>query len=194
MNPRRAAPTWREFSVPGALLQPSGNVLAVELHQAGALPSYPAAVLASGPVVYWRLDESSAESGAVSDLAQVAGAPEQGEQNGTAQGFAAANWNCRASPTDSIGGRPCSVRCVANAAPSFQGNNGRWKSDVIPRRRVLNFAPSGNKFAPRLGAVRPAQESGAPVFEVTAVGRAVPRRSTIFVYVRDPRQPRFFST
>jgi len=143
-NPRRAAPTWRDFSIAPALLQPTGNVLAVELHQAATLPSYPAAVLAAGPVAYWRLDENSTAGGAASDLAHIPGGPEEGEQNGTLQGLAATSLaTAGPRPSDNVGGQPLLGFEAANAAPAFQGNNdGGNDVAVFADGGVLNFSIS----------------------------------------------------
>ncbi|MEO8353378.1 MAG: LamG-like jellyroll fold domain-containing protein, partial [Chthoniobacteraceae bacterium] len=166
-NPRRSAPVWQEFAVPAALLQSGENLLAVEIHQAAALPSYPAAVVASGPTAYWRLDEATTAAGAAADLADVPGAPEQGGQNGTLQGFDAADLGAAGPrPTDVIGGQPLLGFDAENAAPLFRGN-GSGGNDValFPDGGVLNFAATGHKFTAeawiKAGAV---QEDGAPVF------------------------------
>lgn len=166
-NPRRGSPTWREFNVPAGLLQPSGNVLAVEVHQAAVLPSYPAAVLGSAPVAYWRLDENSTVAGAASDLAHLTDPPEQGEQNGTLQGFAAANLVTPGPrPSDTIGAQPLLGFEPSNAAPVFQGNSdGGNDVALFPDSGPLNFATSGHRFSAEAwvkGAA--AQESGAAIF------------------------------
>jgi hypothetical protein len=167
VNPVRAAPAWREFAIPAALLQPTGNVLAVELHQAATLPSYPAAVLASGPVAYWRLGENSSDAGTVSDLADVAGAPELGPQTGTLQGFALANLaNAGPRPSDLVGGQPLQGFDPSNAAPAFQGNNsGGDDVALFPDDGTLNMALSGNRFTAEAWIKAPStQEDGAAIF------------------------------
>ena len=166
-NPRRSAPAWREFDLPGGLLQPTGNVLAAELHQAATLPSYAAAVLGSAPVAYWRLDENSALAGAAGDLAHLPDPPEQGDQNGTMQGFAAANLAAPGPrPSDTIAGQPLLGFEPANAAPAFQGNNdGGNDVALFPGSAPLNFALSGHKFSAEAWIKGvPTQESGAAIF------------------------------
>ncbi len=165
-NPRRGAPIWRDFAVPAALLQPSGNVLAAELHQAGALPAYPAAVLVSGPLAYWRLDETSTAVGAASDLANVAGAPEQGDQNGTLQGLAAGSLaNAGPRPADTIGGQPLTGFEAGNAAPAFQGNgDGGNDAATFPDPGVFNFSTLKKFTVSAWVKGGGGQESGAAVF------------------------------
>ncbi len=83
LAPRRAAPVWTEFDLPGALLDAGEtNVLAVSLHQAAPLPGYAEAVIAAGPVAYWRFGEPVGQN--VLDLAHLLPAPELGGQDGAA--------------------------------------------------------------------------------------------------------------
>ncbi len=193
-NPRRSVPIWQEYAVPAALLQSGENLLAVEVHQAAALPSYPAAVAASGPTAYWRLDETTTAAGAVADLANVPGAPEQGGQNGTLQGFDAADLGLAGPrPTDVIGGQPLVGFDSANAAPLFRGNaSGGNDVALFPDGGVLNFATTGHKFTAeawiKAGA---AQEDGAPVFAKGNGGGGEQFALDIYsgrfrFYVRDP--------
>ena len=167
LSPQRGAPAWREFVVPTFLLQPTGNVLAVEVHQAAVLPSYAAAVLASGPTAYARLGESPAAPGSARDLADLPGAPEQGAQDGTPQGLTAANLaSAGPRPTDSTGGQPLLGFESQNAAPAFQGNSdGGDDVILLPGDGVLNFAANGHKFSAEAWVKGPAaQEDGAAVF------------------------------
>jgi len=166
-SPQRGAPVWREFAVPAYLLQSTGNVLAVELHQAAALPAYPTAVLASGPVAYWRFGEGSAAVGGTLDLAHLSGAPEQGPQDGTLQGLAAANLaGAGPRPTDTVGGQPLNGFESANTAPAFQGNSDNGDDVALfPGDSALNFAAGGHKFSAEAwvkGATT--QEDGAAIF------------------------------
>jgi hypothetical protein len=166
LTPRRAAPEWREFDVPSAALHAGPNVLAAEVHQAAALPAYPAAIIASGPVGYWRLGEATTVPGAVSDLAELPAAPESGAQPGTLQGFAAGNLAVPGPrPTDTVGGQPLLGFEAGNAAPSFQGNNGGGNDAVtVPDPGVLNFS-AGRKFTIEAWVKAPAagQEAGGAV-------------------------------
>lgn len=161
-TPKRGAPVWQDFDVPATLLQPAGNVLAVELHQASALPAYPAAVMASGPIVYSRMTENSTAAGAVSDLADLAGSPEQGAQNGTLQDLALANLaNAGPRPSDLIGGQALTGFETTNAAPEFQGNNsGGNDVALFPGTGALNFAENGNKFSFEGWVKGPATQEG----------------------------------
>ncbi len=165
LTPRRAAPVWREFELPATALQTGTNVLAAEVHQAATLPSYAAAVIASGPVGYWRLGESSTAAGAVSDLAELPAAPESGAQPGTLQGLLASNLATPGPrPTDTIGGQPLLGFEPANAAPSFQGNNDGGNDVVlVPDPGVFNYS-SGRRFTLEAWVkCSPAQESGGAV-------------------------------
>lgn len=164
-NPVRSGAAWREFAIPVSLLQPTGNVLAVEVHQAAALASYPTAVLASGPVAYWRLGETV--NGTVADLADLSASPELSSQIGTLQGFAPANLaNPGPRPTDTIGGQPLLGFDAANTAPVFQGDNdGGNDVALFPDDGTLNMAASGNRFTAEAWIKAPsAQESGAAIF------------------------------
>ncbi len=146
VQPRRGAPRVQEFSVPGHLLVAGTNMLAVEVHQAMSLPSYAAAVVASGPVAYWRLGESASPLG---DLADAPAAPEQGPQDGTFAGIAPANVaQPGPRPTDTVGGQPLSGFDAGNTAPFFQGN-GDGGNDVAlfpDPDGAMNFGP-GRKFS-----------------------------------------------
>jgi hypothetical protein len=167
VNPVRAAPVWREFAIPATLLQGTGNVVAVEVHQAAALPSYPTAVLSSGPVAYWRLGENSTDPGTAADLADVPGAPELGAQSGTLQGFAPANLaNAGPRPTDLVAGQPLRGFEADNVAPAFQGNNSGGDDVVLfPDDGTLNMAASGNRFTAEAWIKAfPSQEDGAAIF------------------------------
>jgi hypothetical protein len=166
LTPRRAAPVWREFDLPATALHAGTNVLAAEVHQAATLPSYAAAVIASGPVGYWRLGESSTATGAVSDLAELPAAPESGAQSGTLQGLLPTNVATPGPrPTDTIGGQPLLGFEATNAAPSFQGvNDGGNDAVTIPDPGALNFS-TGRKFTLEAWVKAPAtgQESGGAV-------------------------------
>lgn len=165
-TPKRSAPAWQDFDVPAALLQPAGNVLAVEVHQATALPAYPAAVMASGPVVYARMSDASTAAGAVKDLADLTGSPEQGAQNGTFQDLAISNLsNAGPRPSDTIGGQSLTGLDAANAAPAFQGiNDGGNDVALFPGTGPLNFADNGNKFSFEAWVKGPStQEGGAAI-------------------------------
>ena len=144
LQPRRGDPRVQEFLLPATALVNGANLLAVEVHQAAVLPSYPAAVIASGPVAYWRLGENS---GALSDLAEVAAAPELGAQEGAFSNMAAANLaQPGPRPTDSIAAQPLLGFEAANAAPNFQGNNdGGNDAALFPDNGAMNFGP-GKKF------------------------------------------------
>jgi hypothetical protein len=142
--PRRAAPRFREFAVPAGALLAGDNLLAVEVHQAGVLPAYPAAIVAAGPVAYWRLGESASP---VVDLADLAAAPEVGPQDGVFAGFAAANLAAAGPrPADTTGGNFLTGFEGANRAPFFQGDNDGGNDVVlVPDDGNLSFA-SGRKF------------------------------------------------
>ena len=165
LTPRRAAPVWREFDVPAAALHAGSNVLAAEVHQAAALPAYPAAVIASGPVAYWRLGENVMAAGAVSDLADLPAAPESGGQHGTIW-----EWRPQISPFRDrarlirSAGSHCSASKPTNAAPAFQGNNGGGNDVVVvPDPGPLNFA-AGRKFTLEAWVKAPAaQEDGGAI-------------------------------
>jgi hypothetical protein len=145
LQPRRADPAIQEFMIPGSLLVNGSNQLAVEIHQAAMLPSYPQAVINSGPVAYWRLGESA---GTVADLADLAPAPESGAQVGSYAGLAAADLGTSGPrPTDTVGGAPLVGFEETNAAPHFQGG-GDGGNDValFPDPGALNFS-AGKKFS-----------------------------------------------
>ncbi len=144
LQPRRGDPRVQEFSLPATGLVTGTNLLAVEVHQAAVLPAYPTAVMASGPVAYWRLGENG---GALSDLAEVAAAPESGAQEGTFSGMVPASLaQPGPRPTDTVGGQPLVGFEAGNAAPSFQGNNdGGNDAALFPDNGAMNFGP-GKKF------------------------------------------------
>lgn len=143
--PRRAAPVFQEFAVPAGALQTGDNLLAVELHQAAALPAYPAAIVASAPVAYWRLGENA---NPITDLADLATPPESGPQDGAFADFATTNL-AAAGPraTDSVGGNLLTGFESSNPAPYFQGD-GSGGNDVarFPDDGNLSFA-AGRRFS-----------------------------------------------
>jgi len=149
---------FREMIVPGTLLHQGANVLAVELHQAGPLPSYPAAVMASAPVMYLRLSETGNPA---LDLASDPAAPQSGPQNGTFGGLPAANLGRPGpQPSDTVGGQPLLGFDGGNAAPLFQGG-----TDVVtvPDPGVFNFS-TGKKFSLEAWVKGPpAQEGGGAI-------------------------------
>lgn len=138
--PHRAAPRFQDFEVPAGALIQGENVLAVELHQAAALPAYPAAIVAAGPVAYWRLGEAA---GPVADLAELPGAPESGPQNGTFMGLLTSNLGV-AGPrqSDTISGNALTGFEAANAAPKFQSTG----VALFPDDGNLDFS-AGKKFS-----------------------------------------------
>jgi hypothetical protein len=149
LNPVRSAPSWRSFTVPASLLQPTGNVLAVEVHQARALPAYAAAVIGGGPVAYWRLGEATAATGGMLDLAHVSGPPELGGQDGTLQGLSAASLTTAGPRPADLGpsGQPLLGFEADNVAPTFLGNSdGGDDAGVFPDPGVFNFAATGQRF------------------------------------------------
>lgn len=142
---RRADPVIQEFLVPGLALVNGNNVLAVEVHQAAQLPTYPQAIINSGPVAYWRLGE---DSGTLADLADLSGSPESGAQAGSFAGFTPANL-ALAGPRPSESGAAGSLLGFEddNRAPSFQGNgDGGNDVAVFPDSGVMNFS-AGKKFS-----------------------------------------------
>lgn len=145
LQPRRGNPVIQEFIVPGSVLVNGTNQLAVEVHQAAMLPSYPQAVVNSGPVAYWRLGESG---GSLADLADLTAAPESGVQAGVFSGFSSSNLaNPGPRPADTVGGSPLVGFEDGNSAPYFQGG-GDGGNDValFPDPGALNFGP-GKKFS-----------------------------------------------
>ncbi|HEX2749657.1 MAG TPA: LamG-like jellyroll fold domain-containing protein, partial [Verrucomicrobiales bacterium] len=154
---------FREFTVPGTSLQQGANVLAVEVHQGGPLPSYAAAVLASDPVGYWRMGEST---GPANDLAAAAAAPQSGAQPGAFTGMAAANLGQPGPrPSDLVNGQPLLGMDPGNAAPVFQGNaDGGDDVLVVQDTGVFNYS-SSKKFSMEAWVKGPSsQESGAAIF------------------------------
>ncbi|HWB07269.1 MAG TPA: lamin tail domain-containing protein [Verrucomicrobiales bacterium] len=155
--------SFREFNVPATALHTGANVLAVELHQGGPLPSYASAVLASGPVGYWRMGESA---GPVTDLASAAAAPQSGAQNGTFTAMPATSLGQPGPrPPDLVNGQPLAGMDPGNAAPAFQGN-GDGGDDVllIQDPGVFNFGAS-KKFSLEAWVKGPAaQEGGGAIF------------------------------
>lgn len=145
LQPRRANPVIQEFLVPGSALVNGSNLLAVEVHQAALLPSYPQAVVNAGPVAYWRLDESV---GTLADLADLTTSPESGAQAGSFAGFSANNLaQAGPRPSDMVNGSPLVGFEDGNAAPYFQGNaDGGNDVALFPDSGALNFS-SGKKFS-----------------------------------------------
>ncbi|MDB6110190.1 MAG: exported protein of unknown function, partial [Pedosphaera sp.] len=124
---------------PDNLLVTGTNVLAVEVHQAHSGVAYPAAVLTSAPVGYWRLGETN---GAALDVAVAAGSPQQGAQNGVYTGITATNLN-QAGPRagDTVGGQIVAGLELNNVATRFAGNNdGGDDVILIPDPGVFNYA------------------------------------------------------
>lgn len=160
--PRRGAPRFQDFEVPAGALRGGENLLAVALHQAAALPAYPAAVIAAGPVAYWRLGESNSPA---SDLADLPGAPELGPQDGSFHGLAPVNLaQPGPRPTDAIGGSFLTGFDAGNTAPAFQGN-GDGGNDVVvfPDDGSLD-ASIGRTFSFAAWVKGdPTQESGAAI-------------------------------
>lgn len=140
-QPRRADPLMEEFLVPGSALITGTNTLAVEVHQASPLASYPQAIIDSGPVAYWRFGETG---GSLADLANVSAPPESGTQPGSFSGLDPANVaQAGPRPTDLVNGGNLLGFEDINAAPSFQGSN---DVAVFPDSGILNFGP-GKKFS-----------------------------------------------
>ncbi len=163
LQPRRADPVIQEFMVPGLALVSGNNVLAVEVHQAALLASYPQAVINSGPVAYWRLGE---DGGSLADLADLTASPELGAQTGSFAGFAQANLALAGPrPTDAGGAGPLLGFEADNRAPYFQGDgDGGNDVAVFPDSGVMNFGP-GRKFSFEAWVKAPASgsETSAPV-------------------------------
>jgi len=160
--PRRGAPRFQEFEVPAGALRTGDNLLAVELHQAATLPAYPAAVIAAGPVAYWRLGEANNPA---SDLADLPGPPELGPHDGTYQGLAPVNLaRPGPRPTDAIGGNPLTGFDPGNTAPDFQGN-ADGGDDVVVFPDDGSLDPSLGKNFSFTAWVKgaPTQESGAAI-------------------------------
>ena len=160
--PRRAGPRFQEFGVPAGALQSGDNLLAVEVHQAAVLPAYPAAIVAAGPVAYWRLGESA---NPVADLAELAAAPEAGPQDGAFAGFAVANLAVAGPrPSDSIGGNFLTGFEATNSAPLFQGNNDSGNDvALIPDDGNLTFA-AGKKISFEAWVKgKPSEEEGGAI-------------------------------
>jgi hypothetical protein len=147
INPLRGNVTWQEFSVPATLLLPTGNVLAAEVHQARSLPAYAAAVVASGPLAYWRMGDASAATGGTLDLANLDGVPEQGAQNGTLQNLLAANLAMAGPrPSDVVASQPLLGFEGGNLAPAFQGGgDGGNDVAIFPDAGLFNFS-TGKQF------------------------------------------------
>ncbi|MGI8604415.1 MAG: lamin tail domain-containing protein [Verrucomicrobiales bacterium] len=161
-TPRRGDPQWQEFLVPAGALANGSNLIAVEVHQGSVLPAYSAAVLASGPVAYWRLGESTSPAFDVADLSP---SPELGPQNGLFAGLLAANISVPGPrPADTINSQPLTGFEATNGAPSFQGN-ASGGDDVVtfPDSGVLNFG-AAKRFSFEVWVKGPpAQEEGAAI-------------------------------
>lgn len=124
---------------PGSL-NSGTNVLAVEVHQAGALgAAYPQAVLNSEPAGYWRLGEAGSPA---FDSASAAGPPQAGAQNGAFTGFLATNLaQAGPRPGDTVGGASLAGFEVDNRAPRFSGNaDGSGAVVLVPDPGVFDFA------------------------------------------------------
>ena len=122
--------------LPPDLLRAGANTLAVEVHQAPSFANYPQTVLASGPVAYWRLGESS---GAARDASPVGGA-----QNGTYAGIPTSNLTQPGPRSgDLLNGQLLAGFEADNAAPRFAGNaDGGNDVITIPDSGIFNFSAS----------------------------------------------------
>ncbi|HXJ55470.1 MAG TPA: lamin tail domain-containing protein [Verrucomicrobiae bacterium] len=149
---------WSDaIPLPASLLQSGRNVLAVEVHQGPNLVAYPDAVLASGPVGYWRLGESG---GIAYNSAVTAG-----QANGTYSGIAAANLtDAGPRPSDMVGAQSLVGFEGNNPATRFAGN-GDGGNDVvtIPDTGNFNFAGSHRFTLEAWVNAAPTQEEGAAV-------------------------------
>jgi hypothetical protein len=157
INPKRSAPAFQEFTIPSSALRKGDNVIGFEVHQAGALPSYPNTAIAAGALAYWRLNEID---NPVTDLADLANATESGPQMGSTQGMQATNTVAPGPrPSDGLVGFDGS-----NTGFAFQGNNDGGDDVVLfPDGGILNFA-STRKFTAEAWVKAPAaQEDGAAI-------------------------------
>ncbi|MDB6032524.1 MAG: exported protein of unknown function, partial [Verrucomicrobiales bacterium] len=148
--------------VPSENLVSGTNVLAVEVHQGPTFSSYPQSVLASGPVGYWRLGESS---GTALDSASANGLPQAGAQNGVYSGFLPGN-QIQAGPRglDVLNGQPLSGFEANNPASRFAGNTDGGNDVItITDPGVFNFASTRTFTLEAWVNGSAAQEGGAAI-------------------------------
>ncbi|HEX5176793.1 MAG TPA: LamG-like jellyroll fold domain-containing protein, partial [Chthoniobacteraceae bacterium] len=156
-TPKRAAPLLQGFTIPASTLRNGDNVLAIEVHQAGALAPFRNAAIAAAPLAYWHLSEIE---NPVGDLADLADATESGAQTGTIQGMQRASLGVAGPrPSDGFAGFDAN-----NAGFAFQGNNDGGDDVVLfPDDGTLTFA-SPRKFSVEAWVKGPAaQEDGAAI-------------------------------
>jgi hypothetical protein len=127
-----------------------------------ALGSYGQAVLASGPVSYWRLETNNVPP---ADSADVPGAPQFGPQHGVYQNISPFNLaQPGPRPTEMVNGRPLAGFAADNKAVDFQGNGG-FGDDVALFADDGNLNMAGGKAFSLEAWVKgsPNQEPGAPI-------------------------------
>lgn len=156
-GPAPVPAAFRTVTVPANALVSGGNLLAVELHQAGPSAGYASAVMGSGPVAFWRLDEVSGMA------ANSAGPP--GVLAGSYSGFDAESLGLSGPrPEDALDGDPLLGFEGTNAAPEFRGNAaGGDDVVVVENAGALDFSGTGT-FTLEAWVRGPAeQESGAAI-------------------------------
>ena len=110
-------------------------------------PTYPQAVLDSGPVAYWRLGETN---GTAADAASAPTVPQSGAQNGVFSKFLGANL-AQPGPrgTDLVNSRPLIGFEGDNTAPRFAGNNDGGDDVVlVPDPGVFGFELQSTETLP----------------------------------------------
>lgn len=127
-----------------------------------ALGNYGAAVLASSPVAYWRLETNDAPP---TDSADAPGFPQFGPQNGAYQNISIFNLaQPGPRPTDTVNGQPLRGFAADNKAIDFQGNEG-FGDDValFADDGNLNMAPGLTFSLEAWVKGLPQQEAGGPI-------------------------------
>jgi hypothetical protein len=147
--------------LPVEQLLPGPNILAVEVHQAPTLVSYPQAVLNSAPMGYWRIGETTSPA---LDSASAPGSPQSGAQNGSYSGFLANLGQDGPRPTDVVNAQALVGFEATNAAPAFAGNTDGGNDVVtILDPGVFNFAATRTFTIEAWVNGAAAQEDGAAI-------------------------------